>query len=86
MNRKARLRERQNGRNLLSICLDVHMTSTGAYERSVKDNNEDVEILYEALDIWEENTKFTEKFDEVVKSLIEITLEEHEIEVAVEGR
>lgn len=66
-------RQKQAGRSLPSIALDVHMTTTGSYERGMATpytQNEDIEILKEAIRTWEPSKPKYADFDNAVKNLI----------------
>lgn len=76
----ARTRKKQNGRSLLSICLDIHMQNTGAsdqYQFDVKGYKKDLTLLRIALDNWEHQPieKFLD-FDCAVYDLISATIDE----------
>ncbi len=73
---KTKLRKMQNGRSLLDIALDVHMTNTGSCERSKEEQTQDKIILHTALDTWESSNKKWEKFDNCVQELLITALHE----------
>jgi hypothetical protein len=60
-------------RNLLQICLDVHMAQTGAYERTEAEQRADRHLLRDRLWKWRESPNI---FDEAVRQLIRATLNE----------
>jgi hypothetical protein len=70
----------QLGRSLPQIALDVHMTTTGSYERSDKDQQADIELLGYKMDHWEptENKKDL-AFDRAVLNLIGLAWVETEL-------
>lgn len=74
------LEKRRDRRSLLEIALDVHMTTTGNSERSLKAQDRDVEALRLALDTWEHQLCKYEDFDNAVRALIKAALDEHEEE------
>lgn len=76
--RKIKLRERQDGRTLLDIALCLHGINTGSSESFDSDRirRESIEILQEALVCWTPGLGGSEKFDNAVKNLIEVVLEE----------
>jgi len=64
------------GRSLLECALDVHMTTTGAAERSREDQNADVKVLTHALMKWKPGLSQHERFDNAVRELIGSALSE----------
>jgi hypothetical protein len=65
-----------DGRSVLSCALDVHMTTTGSYERSRFDQMQDVRVLFHVIKHWRSSLHFTYDFDESVKKLIQAALNE----------
>ena len=66
-----------NGRSLLDVALDVHMTNTGSYERSKQAQDNDIEVITLVLKTWEPTVhRKYEEFDNAVKNLLTITLKE----------
>lgn len=63
-------------RSLLGCALDVHMTSTGTFERSLVDQAKDMGVLKHTLSNWKPSWGGEEAFDAAVRNLIEIALEE----------
>lgn len=63
-------------RSLVECALDVHMTTTGSFERSDSDQNADVAVLTEALMTWKAGRPQDERFDNAVKELISASLAE----------
>lgn len=70
-------------RSVLSCALDVHMTTTGSYERSVFDQREDIRVLVYVLKHWREPLHFTKDFDNAVKNLIVTTINEFSLSQAM---
>lgn len=67
----------RNGRSLLQVALDIHMTKTGSYERSEQDQNNDVATLIHVLTFWEPTVQQEyAEFDDAVKNLLTITVNE----------
>lgn len=64
------------GRTLVSCALDVHMTASGAFERSSKEQNDDIRVLRAIIDSWKPGIQKYEKFDNAVKNLITAALDE----------
>jgi hypothetical protein len=62
-------------RSILQLALDVHMTTTGAFERNPADQEKDVEALREVASTWEASRL---EFDRLVLSLVMTTLDEWE--------
>jgi hypothetical protein len=63
-------------RSVLACALDVHMTTTGSYERSTFDQREDVRVLLHVIEHWRESLCSTKEFDDAVKYLIVTTINE----------
>lgn len=65
-------------RSLLEIILDVHMTTTGSYDRYAECQERDVKALQIALNTWQDSQlpQYAE-FDHNVKRLLNIALEEY---------
>lgn len=63
-------------RSLLDCALDVHMTATGTYERSVVEQVKDMGVLKHTLSNWKPSWPGEQAFDSAVRNLIEIALEE----------
>lgn len=64
-------------RNLLEICLDVHMYTTGSSDDLSPDEYEyDKQTLAIALNNWREEIPRSKAFDDAVKALIQATLNE----------
>lgn len=63
-------------RSLVECALDVHMTTTGACERSRDDQNADVKVLAEALMKWKPGRPQHERFDNAVRELVGAALSE----------
>lgn len=70
---RADVRQRCGDRSVLTIALGVHMTHTGATERSKKDQEEDRQLLKDVLETWEKPTNSPD-FDRAVKDLIEFAI------------
>ena len=61
----------QRNRSLPQIALDVHLTTTGAYERSDAKQQTDIEFLKYKLDNWEDSCpKRSLPFDTAVKQMV----------------
>lgn len=58
-------------RGILQIALDVHMTTSGSYERSNILQEKDIAILKNKLENWEPSLLNSRFFDECVRNLIE---------------
>ncbi len=65
-----------DNRSVLSCALDVHMTTTGSYDRDPEYQKQDVKVLLYVLKHWRESLHFTKDFDEAVKNLIITTIHE----------
>jgi hypothetical protein len=63
-------------RSVLSCALDIHMGTTGSYERSCFDQRQDVRALLYILEHWKASLHFTKDFDEAVRNLLVTTLNE----------
>lgn len=63
-------------RSLLECALDVHTTTTGTFERSIADQIKDIGALKHTLSNWKPSWPGEQAFDEAVRNLIEIALEE----------
>lgn len=63
-------------RTLLDCALDVHMTLTGTLERSLADQAKDMGVLKHTLSNWKPSWPGEQSFDDAVRNLIEIALEE----------
>lgn len=67
-------------RSLLDCALDVHMTVTGTYERCLGGESptqeDDIRALKHTLSNWKPSWPGEQAFDEAVRNLIEIALEE----------
>jgi hypothetical protein len=67
-------------RSLLECALDVHMTVTGTYERSsggeCPTQEDDIRALQHTLENWKPSWPGEQSFDDAVRNLIEIALEE----------
>lgn len=64
-------------KTLFDTILDVHMTTTGSLMRSSGDQNKDIQFLKDKLENWaESNIEEFKAFDNAVKRLIIVTLEE----------
>lgn len=63
-------------RSVLDCALDVHMTTTGSYERSRFDQLQDVKVLLYVIEHWRESLCFTKEFDDAVKYLIVTAINE----------
>ena len=61
------------GRSILEIALDVKTTEEGSFERSAKEQAQDLVLLHQALEMWKPSSN---KFDNAVKALIEAALED----------
>lgn len=72
---KVSIRQRQGNRSLLDIALTVHSTTTGAFERNLEDQIEDVNLLKDTINSWEPNRC---TFDESVFKLIQEAIIEYE--------
>jgi len=70
-------------RSVLCCALDVHMTTTGSYERSRKDQLEDVKVLMYVIQHWKASLQFTYVFDEAVKKVIQAAINEFAISEVV---
>ena len=59
-----------DGRSVIDVALDVHMTTTGAFERSIDsgDQAKDIELLKHVLNDWKDPSG---SFDLSVKLLIQ---------------
>ena len=60
--------------NLLQIVLDVHMTTTGSFERPRRDQAKDLGVLEGKLINWTYLSKRTETFDEAVRKLLQVVV------------
>jgi hypothetical protein len=67
--------EQQRNRTLPEICMHVHMATTGASDPYDEYHN-DIELLQWALEEWREGPAFKARFDDAVKNLIKVTVEE----------
>lgn len=65
-----------DGRSILDCALDVHMTVTGASERSLTDQSNDIDVLEHTLAKWRDGHKNSVTFDNAVRQLIVAALEE----------
>lgn len=65
-----------DGRSILDCCLDVHMTTTGASERTLTEQSNDLDVLEHTLAKWRAGHKNAVNFDNAVRQLIVATLEE----------
>jgi hypothetical protein len=63
-------------RSVLDICLDVHMCTTGAYPRHKQEQEDDIDCLEEVLENWTDSIH-APKFDNAVRKLIQVTLDEY---------
>lgn len=63
-------------RSVLSCALDVHMTTSGSYDRSYEDQKRDVKVLIYVLKSWRESLHFTKEFDDAVRNIIKTTINE----------
>lgn len=70
-------------RSVLSCALDVHMTTTGSYERSKADQKQDVKVLIYVLQHWRASLHFTKDFDDAVRNLIVTTINEFSLSEAM---
>jgi hypothetical protein len=76
-----------DNRSILSCALDVHMTTSGSYERSREDQLKDVKVLQYIIDSWRESLKLTKRFDDAVLGVIITALQEFALaEVATMNR
>lgn len=70
-------RERQGDRTLLDICLAVHMHTTGASDPLPPELlAEQVSILRDAIQHWEDGHLASLEFDTAVRRLVDATLVE----------
>jgi hypothetical protein len=65
-----------DGRSILDCALDVHMTVTGALERSLTEQSNDLDVLEHTLAKWRDGHKKSVNFDSAVRQLIVAALEE----------
>ena len=63
-------------RSVLACALDVHMTTTGSYERSQCEQLQDVKVLLHVIEHWRESLCSTKEFDDAVKRIIVTTINE----------
>lgn len=67
-------------RSLLDCALDVHMTVAGTYERcsggESPTQEDDISALQHSLDNWKPSWPGQEAFDNAVRKLLQISLEE----------
>ena len=64
-------------KDVLKTCLEVHMTYTGAYDRTVKEQQEDVDFLNMRLREWDNSSSANPNitwFDRTVKEMIRCVL------------
>lgn len=61
-------------RNVLQIALDVHMTTTGSFERSEEEQEFDIKCLKHVLRNWKSGRPIDAPFDSQVHQLICVTL------------
>jgi hypothetical protein len=69
-------RAQQGERNLLQICLDVHMCSSDSSDATLDTYIEDIELLKKAVRHWEKGYVGTKAFDDAVLNLINATIDE----------
>ena len=60
-------------RGLLEVIQDVHMTNTGAMERSIEDQDKDIAALNKRMETWYNSNL---AYDTCVLCLMQIVLEE----------
>jgi hypothetical protein len=64
-------------RGVLAIAQDVHMTTTGAYDRSTKEQAADIEYLELRLFTWQDTIgALAKEYDEAVRKLLYVVIEE----------
>jgi hypothetical protein len=63
-------------RTLLDVCLDVHMTNAGSFDRPAGFQCNDILALEHALATWKEDLPRSKQWDDAVKTLIELVLRE----------
>lgn len=66
-------------RSVLACILDVHMTTTGAFDREDIQQFRDVIALVGVLLNWKEGRKECETFDNCVKHLIMVVIDEYKM-------
>lgn len=67
----------QEGKTLLDICLELHMSNTGASDvLTENDITKYLDILITATLCWEEGLKQWKDFDDAVLNLVKITTRE----------
>jgi hypothetical protein len=76
MQDRVALKEKQGNRTLLEIALDIHMTNTGAMERSYDAQQEDVELVFALLKIWQKPVH-SAVFDSLVFALCNEAIREY---------
>ncbi len=62
--------------NILAMALNVHMYVEGSYDTMLEYHELDVKALLYALDKWEEYNSRSTKFDNAVKEIVIIAIEE----------
>lgn len=63
-------------RSLMDVCLDLHMWNNGSGDPWATNRQECLLILQTALEYWTEGTNSAKEFDDAVKNLIQVTLDE----------
>lgn len=65
--------------DILTIALNVHMYTMGSYETMLEDHKLNIKALQYALDEWKEYNHRSDKFDNAVKELLMLTIEESKL-------
>jgi hypothetical protein len=69
----------QRTRSVLDIALDIHMTTTGSYERSDEEQEADIAALKKRLDEWKRSDILSSRpFDDCVRHLLSVAIWEAE--------
>ena len=63
-------------RSLMGVCLDLHMWNNGSGDPWATDRQGCLLVLQAALEFWEEGPPAAKEFDNAVKNLIQVTLDE----------
>lgn len=63
-------------RSLVNVCLDLHMWNNGSGDPWATDRQKCLLILQTALEHWTEGPAYAKEFDDAVRSLIQVTLDE----------
>ncbi len=68
---------------LLDVALDLHMSTTGSCDPWAIDPARCVAILEMAVRDWEEGPTYRKAFDDAVKNLLVVALQEHKAGVQI---